>query len=84
MTRRVSGIQKYMLFCLNVCTLKKITIALKKKILAILTFLMAALDAQQNFMLMKVFFLLSLRSKAIAFVVKNLPWLNILSGIAIK
>ena len=53
--------------------------------LAILKFLMAPLDAQQNFMLMKYFFFLSIfvRSKVIAFFVKKLPKLNILSVIAI-
>ena len=46
---------------------------------------MAPLDAQQNFMLLKYNFFLSIfvRSKVIAFFVKNLPKLNILSVIAI-
>ena len=45
---------------------------------------MAPLDAQQNFMLMKYFFLsIFVRSKVIAFLVKNLPKLNILFVIAI-
>ena len=60
----------------------------KKKLiffLAILKFLMAPLDAQQNFMIMKYCFFLSIfvRSKVIAFFVKKLPKLNILSVIAI-
>ena len=46
---------------------------------------MAPLDAQQNFMLMNYNFFISIfvRSKVIAFFVKNLPKLNILSVIAI-
>ena len=46
---------------------------------------MAPLDAQQNFILKKYIFFLSIfvRSKVIAFFVKNLPKLNILSVIAI-
>ena len=45
---------------------------------------MAPLDAQQNFMLMKyIFFSIFVRSNVIAFFVKNLPKLNILSVIAI-
>ena len=54
--------------------------------LAILKFLMAPLDAQQNFMLMKYnffFFLSLLDQKLYRFFVKNLPKLNILSVIAI-
>ena len=46
---------------------------------------MAPLDAQQNVMLVKYNFFLCtfVRSKVIAFLVKNLPKLNILSVIAI-
>ena len=53
--------------------------------LAIFKFLMAPLDAQQNFMLMKYNFSLSIfvTSKVIAFFVKKMPKLNILSVIAI-
>ena len=51
--------------------------------LAIFTFLMAALDAQQNFMRTKYLFSFYVRSKVIAFFVKYLPKLNILSVIAI-
>ena len=52
--------------------------------LAILTSLMAALDAQQNFMSKKFFFLsISVRTKVIVFFDKYLPKLNILSVIAI-
>ena len=53
--------------------------------LAIFKFLMAPLDAQQNFMLMKYnfFFSIFVRSKVITFFVKHLPKLNILSVIAI-
>ena len=55
--------------------------------LAILTFFMAALDAQQNLMPTRYISFLSIsdRSKVIAFFVKNLPKLNIheLSVIAI-
>ena len=51
--------------------------------LAILTFVMAVLDAQQNVMPMRFFFSISVRSKVIAFFVKNWPKLNILSVIAI-
>ena len=56
---------------------------LEKK--AILTFVMAALDAQQNFMPTRYIFILSISfgSKVISFFVKNLPKLNILSVIAI-
>ena len=46
---------------------------------------MAALDAQQNFMPTRYLFFLSISfsSKVIAFFVKNLPKLNILSVIAV-
>ena len=61
---------------------------LEKKLiffLAILTFFMAALDAQRNFMPTRYLFFLSISfgSKVIAFFVKKLPKLNILSVIAI-
>ena len=60
---------------------------LEKKLfffLAILTFFMAALDAQRNFMPTRyIFFSISFGSKVIAFFVKKLPKLNILSVIAI-
>ena len=54
-------------------------------VLAILTFLIAALDTQQNFMPTRYFlFSLSLLDqKLIVFIVRNLPKLNILSVIAI-
>ena len=53
--------------------------------LAILTFFMAALDAQRNFMPTRYIFFLSISfgSKVIAFFVKKLPKLNIPSVIAI-
>ena len=52
--------------------------------LAILTFLISTLEAQQNFMPARYLFLsISIRSKGIAFFVKNLPKLNTLSVIAI-
>ena len=53
---------------------------------AILTFFMAALDAQRNFMPTRYIFFLSIsfESKVIAFFVKKLPKLNILSVIAIE
>ena len=53
--------------------------------LAILTFFMAALDAQQNCMSTRCisFLFISFGSKVIAFFVKKLPKLNILSVIAI-
>ena len=53
--------------------------------LAILTFFMAALDARRNFMPTRYIFFLSIcfGSKVIAFFVKKLPQLNILSVIAI-
>ena len=53
--------------------------------LAILTFLMASLDAQRNFMRTRYIFFLSISfgSKVIAFFVKKLSKLNILSVIAI-
>ena len=60
MTGRTSGIQKYMYVFKKSVIFGKITILLKKKVvkkliifLAIFKFLMAPLDAQQNFMLMK-------------------------------
>ena len=61
---------------------------LEKKLiffLAIFTFFMAALDAQRNFMPTRYIFFLSISfgSKVIAFFVKKLPKLNILSVIAI-
>ena len=51
----------------------------------ILTFFMAPLDAQQNFMPTRYLFFLSISflSNVIAFFVKKLPKLNILSVIAI-
>ena len=65
-----------------------VKIILEKKLiffLAILTFFMAALDAQQNFMPTRYIFFpsISFGSKVIAFFVKKLPKLNILSVIAI-
>ena len=61
---------------------------LEKKLiffLAILKFFMTALDAQRNFMQTRYIFFLSISfgSKVIAFFVKKLPKLNILSVIAI-
>ena len=61
---------------------------LEKKLiffLAILTFFMATLDAQRNFMQTRYIFFLSISfgSKVIAFFVKKLPKLNIVSVIAI-
>ena len=91
MTGRTSGIQKYMYVFKKSVMFGKITILLKKNckkgdfFLAIFKFLMTALDAQQNFMLMKYNFSRSIfvRSKVIAFFVKKLPKRNILSVIAI-
>ena len=92
MTGRTSKIQKYMLCFQKICNfwehydfIEKIIVKKLIFLLAILKFLMAPLDAQQNFMPMKYTFFLSIfvRSKAIAFFVKNLPKLNILSVIAI-
>ena len=58
---------------------------LRKKLGFFLAILKAALDVQQNFMPPRLFFFfsISVRSKVIAFFVKNLPKLNILSVIAI-
>ena len=59
MTGRTSGIQKYMYVFKKSVIFGKITILLKKIVkkliffLASFKFLMAPLDAQQNFMLMK-------------------------------
>ena len=64
-----------MLCCLNLCTCGENDDCIANFwdfFLAISKFLMGALDAQQNFMLMIFVFFLSLRSKLIAFVVKNL------------
>ena len=90
MTGRTSRIQKYMLCFQKICNFGKITILLKKNckevdfFLAIFKFLRAPLNAQQNFMLMKYNFFLSIFvANVIAFFVKNLPKLNILSVIAI-
>ena len=80
------------MFSKNQYFLKKngdfVEIFLEKKLiffLAILTFFMAALDAQQNFMPTRYIFFLSISfgSKVIALFVKKLPKLNILSVIAI-
>ena len=72
------------LFFLNGDFVKNI---LRKKLivfLVILTFFIAALDAQQNLMPTRYIFFLSISfgSKVIAFFVKKLPKLNILSVIA--
>ena len=94
MTGRTSRIQKYMLCFQKNCNFWVNYDFIEKKIvkkliffLAILKFLMAPLDAQQNFMLMKyeiyIFFSIFVRSTVIAFYVKKLPKLNILSVIAI-
>ena len=92
MTGRTSRIQKYMLYFQNICNFWENYDFIEKKIvkkliffLAIFKFLMAPLDAQQNFIVMKYNFSLSIfvRSKVIAFLGKNLPKLNILSVIAI-
>ena len=92
MTGRTSRIRKYTLcflkisiFFLNGDFVENI---LEKKLiffLAILTFFMAALDAQRNFMPTRYIFFLSISfgSKVIAFFVKMLPKLNIISVIAI-
>ena len=87
MTGKTSRIRKYILFFQKSVHLGKIAILLKifwdkcYFFLAILTFFIAALDAQQNFMLTRYLFFLSIsvRSKVIAFYVKNLRKLNILS-----
>ena len=93
MTGRTFRIQKYMLCFQKICNFWENYDFIEKQIvkkliffLAILKFLMAPLDVQQNFMLMKcIFFFLSIfvRLKVIAFFVKDLPKLNILSVIAI-
>ena len=67
---------------------KLVEIIFEKKLiffLAILTFFVAALDVQRNFMPTKYIFFLSISfgSKVIAFFVKKLSKLNILSVIAI-
>ena len=76
MTGRTSRIQKYMLRFQKICNFWENYDFIEKKIvkkfiffLAILKFLMAPLDAQQNFMSMKYNFFLSIfvRSKVIAF-----------------
>ena len=91
--RRTSRIQKFMLCFQKICNFWEnygfIENKIVKKLIFFLTIfkiLMAPLDAQQNFMLIKniIFFLsVFVRSKVIAFFVKNLPKLNILSVIAI-
>ena len=91
MTGRTSRIQKYMLCFLKICNFWENYDFIKKKIvkkiffLAIFESLMAPLDAQQNFMLLRYLFFLSIfvKSKVIAFLVKKLSKLNILSVIAI-
>ena len=91
MTGRNSRIRKYMLCFQKICNFWENPDFIDKKIvkkliffLAIFKFLMAPLDAQQNFMLMKHFFFsIFVRSKVTAFFVKNLPKLNTLSVIAI-
>ena len=92
MTGRTSRIKKYMSYFQTICNFSENYYFIEKKIVkkliffpCDLKFLMAPLDAQQNFMLMKIIFFLSIfvRSKVIAFFVKNLPKLNILSVIAI-
>ena len=79
MTRITSRIQKYMLCFKKICNFWENYDFIEKKIvknmiffLAIFNFLMAPLDAKQNFMLMKYNFFLSIfvRSKVIAFFVK--------------
>ena len=90
---RTSRIQKYMLCFQKICNFWENYGFIENKIvkkliffLAIFKILMAPLDAQQNFMLIKniIFFLsIFVRSKVIAFFAKNLPKLNILSVIAI-
>ena len=88
MTGRTSRIQKYMLCFQNIYNFWENYDYIVKKLiffLAILKFLMAPLDAQQNFMPKKYnfFFPIFVKSKVIAFFVKSLPKLNILSVIAI-
>ena len=91
MTDRTSRIRKYILFFLEICTFWKngnfVENVLGKKFifLAILTFLMPPLDAQQNFMLTTyvLFLSISVRSKVITFFLQNLPKVNILSVIAV-
>ena len=81
MTGRTSRIQKYMLcfkkiysFWENHDFMKKIIVKKLIFFLAIFKFLMAPLDAQQNFMLMKYIFFLSIfvRSKVVAFLGEKL------------
>ena len=76
MTGRTSRIQKYMLCFQKISNFWENYDFIEKKLykkliffLAILKFLMAPLDAQQNFMPMKYIFFLSIfvRSKVIAF-----------------
>ena len=91
MIGRTSRIRKYILLFLKICTFWKkgdfVKNILGKKLcffLAILTILMAVLDAQQNFMPTRyLFHSISVRSKVIAVLVKKLPRSNILSVIAI-
>ena len=90
---RTSRIQKYMLCFQKTCNFWENYDFIEKNIikkliffLAIFKFLMAPLDAEQNFMLMKYIifsFSIFVKSKVIAFFVKKLPKLNILSVIAI-
>ena len=87
MTGRTSRIRKYMLCFQKICNFQNYNF-IEKKIgkkliffLAILKFLMSPLDAQQNFMLLKYNFFLSIfvRSKVIAnlaFLCRNLGWVS--------
>ena len=81
MTGRTSRIQKYMSCFQKICNFWENYEFIEKKIvkkliffLAILKFLIAPLDAQQNFMLIKYIFFLSIfvRSKVIAFFCEKL------------
>ena len=91
MTGRTSRIQKYMLCFQKICIFGKITILVKKNckkvdfFLAILKIFDGTTGCATKFHANEIYFFLSIfvRSKVIAFFVKNLPKLNILSVIAI-
>ena len=88
MTRRTFRIRKYMLCYQKICNFwenyvfNEIKFEKSFFFLAILKFLMAPSDAQQNFMQCNIFFIFLslLGQKVISFFVKNLPKLNIPSS----
>ena len=91
MTGRTSRIQKYMLCFQKICNFGKITILLKKNCKKKFVFFSCdfkifngTIGCATKFHANKIyFFSIFVRSKVIAFIVKNLPKLNILSVIAI-